>query len=550
MRPTVTAIIAAIEAIAVALAGLVVVAIPALLLWTVSFGLAAEPGEVIAGTTGVWLLAHFVPLTFALTPEAALGLGLAPEALKFTLSLAPLGLTLITVLLAARSGWRFAKRGGLGIAGVLGGSAGFAGVVFAVVPLAGSRIAWTAPLAILVPALVFAVPSLAAFLVRAGRDDHPWWATVVRWKQRGLENLGVPGTAALPARLAETLRLAAALFAAFFGLAALWFTVAIIAGYVAITALTQGLQLDPLGALLLFLLQLALLPTALIWGASWLTGAGFAVGAGSSASPFEALLGPMPALPLFGAIPQGWGGAGVIAPALIILTGVGIGALFVRRSLFRRSSWVVAVSVTLGAVVLVGLVIAGVMALATGSIGPDRLAVTGPEPWLVAGLAAAELGIGALLGVAAGRIDVARLGSYFGVADSSVPHELDGAFDEAFEGGFETAGPSESADLGPEDNPERPDAESAAVESHEHPTEPLNADGFFETSELSDTVEFIDARMLSEATAEEPDVEAASTTAGNDPLLRAFEWDGSETHAEDPVDEPRRGWRWPHRDSE
>jgi uncharacterized RDD family membrane protein YckC len=67
----VTVAIAAIEAAAVALAGLVVVAIPALLLWAVTFDLAAEPSAVLAVIGGIWLLAHWVPMGFQLSPEAA-----------------------------------------------------------------------------------------------------------------------------------------------------------------------------------------------------------------------------------------------------------------------------------------------------------------------------------------------------------------------------------------------------------------------------------------------------------------------------------------------
>ncbi|UOR02650.1 hypothetical protein MUN77_04895 [Leucobacter allii] len=52
MRSIVTATIAAIEAVAVALAGLLVVAVPAVLLWAVTFRLSAEPSAVAAAVGG------------------------------------------------------------------------------------------------------------------------------------------------------------------------------------------------------------------------------------------------------------------------------------------------------------------------------------------------------------------------------------------------------------------------------------------------------------------------------------------------------------------
>lgn len=409
MRSLVTAAIAAIEAAAVALAGLAVVAIPALLLWAVVFDLAAEPATVVAAIGSVWLLAHWVPMGLELSPEAALGLGQAPEELSFALSLAPLGITLITVLLAARAGWRFGGRGGTGAAGVLGGALGFGGIVLAVVSIAPPETPWPVWLMMLVPAVSYGAVAGAAFAVRAARDGHPWLTTALRGLQRGFEYLGVGGAAAFPARAAQTVLLAVAAFAAVIGLAALALAAALVIGYPEIIGLTQNLQLDPLGSALLFLAQLALLPVAVVWTAAWLTGAGFSVGVGSSATPFETLLGPVPALPLLGAIPQGWGSLGALAPALLVLAGLGIGLLFARRPERRRARWAVALAIPIVAAALAGLAVTGICALASGSLGPERLSEAGVRPWQAGGLAAAELGIGLLLGTVAGKADYSRL---------------------------------------------------------------------------------------------------------------------------------------------
>ncbi|QIM18208.1 hypothetical protein G7066_05230 [Leucobacter coleopterorum] len=564
MRPMLTAVVAAIEALAVAIAGVAIVAVPALLLWAVTFGLAAEPGDVATNISAVWLLGHFVPLTFSLTQEAAVSFGLAAAPLKFTLSLAPLGVTLITALLAMRSGWRFGRRGGTGVAGVVGGALGFALAASLVVPFAHGRIVWSAGLAIFVAALVYGCASGAAFVVRAARDEHDWWLVILRWKQQGLDRLGVPAAGALPARLAEVVRIAAALIAGVMGIAGIALTVAIIAGYVSITTLSQNLQLDGVGAFLLFLLQLAYLPTMLIWGVSWVSGAGFAVGAGSSASPFGALLGPMPALPMFGAIPQGWGSAGLIAPLLFVLVGVGIGVLFASRDEIRRASWVVGLILPVAAAVLVGLAVTALASFATGSIGPDRLVTVGPEPWLVGGLVALELGVGAVVGVAARKTDYSRLRAMLPeLSDASDRLPGIGANQtDHIEAGH--LGEHETVELGevgemrgvrsvvtlPES--ERSDNEGAA-------SEPFETGAFetesFETEPYDIETPPRDPELYDQET-HAPDSEPAlAETVGSGPvsaedmeteeLLRAYSWDAVDAaESEEPKDH-HRGWRWP-----
>lgn len=419
MRFFVTAVIAAIEAAAVAVVGLLGIAIPALLLWIITFDLAAEPAGVAAWTAGIWLLAHLVPLGFEVPAESALALGLAPEAISVPISLAPLGFTLVTVVLAVRAGWRFGGRGGVGVAGALGGGIGFAVVAFLAAQLAGGLVAWPGWLAVLVPAAVYAVASLAGFLVRAVREGHEWWQGLVRRVLTALDGAGIPGAAALRSRTLAVVRLAALSCATLLGLSAIAVAAALVVGYARVIELSQSLQLDWLGSAVIFIAQLAFIPVAVAWAGSWLTGAGFALGSGTSVTPFETLTGPLPALPMLGAIPQGWGTLGALPPALLVLAAVALGALFARRSELRRAGWAVALAVPVLAAAVAGLAVAGAAALASGAIGPDRLAVTGADPWLSGGLAAAELAIGLVIGVSAGRVDAARL-------REAVPQEVPG----------------------------------------------------------------------------------------------------------------------------
>lgn len=551
MRSIVTAAIAAIEAAAVGLAGLVIVAVPALLLWVVTFELAAEPSTVLSAIGGIWLLAHWVPMGFQLDPETALGLGQPPEDLSFALSLAPLGLTLITVLLAARAGWRFGGRGGTGAAGVLGGALGFGAIGLLVVSVVSPSTAWPGWLVTLVIASVYGAVAAVAFVARAARDDHAWWTSVLRAVQRGSAFLGWGDAATLPARAAQTVLLAIALLAAAIGVAALALAVALVVGYPEIIGLTQSLQLDPLGSVLLFLIQLALVPVAVAWALAWLTGAGFSVGAGSSVTPFETLLGPMPALPLFGAIPQGWDALGALAPALLVLTGLGVGILASRRPEARRAPWSAALVIPVVAAAIAGLAIAGLCALASGSLGPGRLAEAGVHPWRTGGLAAAELGIGLVLGVVAGRVDYARIRTAMsrGVPGAEMfervrgrrdphPREASGHETAPLDDAVRDARGSTGVDpalgvSGGADRDERGAApEAPAAEASDRSDASGDGSGGSDGSDVS-------------AAPGEP---RGPGEPEEDELLRAFAWDRDDVGGDRDTARARRtGWRWPRR---
>ena len=409
MRPILTAAIAAVEACAVALAGLVAVVIPALLLWFFTFDMAGEPAAMFGASVSVWLLAHGIPLSFRISPESALEYGLAPEAIDFTLSLAPLGITLVTVALAARAGLRFASNGGSGAAGVVGGMLGFgaATAVLSQFALAlGDTNAWSL---LLIPTAIYTAAALLAFLIRAANSGHPWWQRLSRWVQRQFTRVGVRRAESVWSLLGQTLRLMVATVALVVALAALSVAAAIVAGYIEITTLSQGLQLDLVGNLVVFLAQLALLPVFCLWAIAWWSGAGFALGTGSSISPFGALTGPLPSLPILGAIPPGWGATAMLAPALVVIAALGLGVLSVRLTSLRSAGWVSLVVTPLLAAALSGVVIAFAMMFSVGEIGPDRLSEVGPDPWLVGGFVAGEVGLGLVLGVLGGKIDRRRL---------------------------------------------------------------------------------------------------------------------------------------------
>ena len=141
----------------------------------------------------------------------------------------------------------------------------------------------------------------------------------------------------------------------------------------------------------------------MLWAAAWLFGPGFAIGVGSSVSPVGTSLGPVPALPVFGALPTGEPTFGFLGLLVPVVAGFLAGAA-VRPALARSLDRVGPLTV-LGVGVAGGVVagaLAGFLAAASGgSAGPGRLAEVGPDPLVVALVAAAEFGVAITLGLAA-----------------------------------------------------------------------------------------------------------------------------------------------------
>jgi len=162
--------------------------------------------------------------------------------------------------------------------------------------------------------------------------------------------------------------------------------------YGQVIALYEGLQAGALGGAVLTLAQFAFLPNAVAWAAAWLVGPGFAVGAGSSVSPLGTQLGPIPGIPLLGALPEGELALGFVGLAVPLVAGF-VAALLVRVSFppdaGRRFAAVVATGLVAGAEL-------GLLAWwSGGALGPGRLQDVGAQPWLTGAAFALEVAVGA-----------------------------------------------------------------------------------------------------------------------------------------------------------
>ncbi|GEK22264.1 cell division protein PerM [Cellulomonas xylanilytica] len=174
---------------------------------------------------------------------------------------------------------------------------------------------------------------------------------------------------------------------------ALW----IVAGRATISDVVGGLGLDLVGGVVLAVAELAYLPNLVVWALAWLTGAGFAVGEGTHFAPDDVVGGALPAVPMLGALPSAdvVGPATSLVPLVLVVVGTLVG-LDVHRRLVPRHWWdsaLACVAAALGTAVAVTLLVT----LASGGIGPDRLADIGAQGGVVGLLAGAGVLVGSLL---------------------------------------------------------------------------------------------------------------------------------------------------------
>jgi hypothetical protein len=362
-------LIGLLTALQCAVAGLLFLVVPSMVAWMSAARVSVGWPQAARVGTDLWLVAHGAMLAL---PSGRV-------------SVMPVGLGLPLLWLCWAGGRRIIDavtgRGAALVAG-LSFVIGYVVLVVAVAAVAGSPQA-RVPLG---SAAVSAAGLAAAGLIVAGYprwrpDSALWQRLTLVWRAAWVGLLG------------------------WFGVAAVCLAVAIVAGWHRIAAVQSALHPGVVGHIVLVLLQLALVPTALVWTSAWVAGPGFAVGSGTWVMPGQTELAPMPAVPLLGALPEPGSSGTWWVPLLVALAGATAGYWLRTR---RPPS---TVRVLLADVVLVAVAVAAVGALLTwlssGAAGPGRLGVVGAS-WSRVGLVVfVEILIGALIGALAAPPGVA-----------------------------------------------------------------------------------------------------------------------------------------------
>jgi hypothetical protein len=393
-----TALFAAFEALLVVAIGVAIPLVPLTLLWGFQYGLGIEWTAFWRASADIWLIGHGVDVTFTLDAATAATLGLPAADQPFTITIAALGFGLLTALLGVRAGRRVAETR-YRVMGEIVSLATFAlasfGVAFSAIHSAArpSIVQGT-----ILPTLVFAIGmAIGVRMTRNELDDSG--SSIRDWIADWPEHVRTI--------LAGALRAGAASAAALLGIAAIMTATAITISYARIISLYEGLHGEVLGGLALTLGQLAVLPDLVVWAASWLVGPGFAIGAGSTVSPLATTLGPIPAIPVLGALPDGtsaFGFVGLLAPVVVAFL---VGAVLGTRLRARVTGGSIAL-IALGGGIVGGVILGLLSWFVSGAAGPGRLAQVGPNPWAVAGWAALEFTLALLLGLYSTRASRVR----------------------------------------------------------------------------------------------------------------------------------------------
>lgn len=409
MRRTTIALLAGLEASVAALIGLGIALVPLMLLWAVHFGLAVDATLFFRAAADVWLLGHGVDLVLQLDPVTAEQTGLPGAGDPFPITIALLGFALISVAFARRIGRRSAAEGH-SFTGGIAAVAVYAVVGFVLATAAGVEGARSSPWqAALLPAFVMAVGVVIGAVVESLRDDPMTDAAGGFVRRR---------VADLPPVLVETVRIVVRIGAgAAFGLlavAGVLVAALITVDYATIAGLYQSLGSGIDGGIALTVAELSLIPNLVIWGAAWLLGPGFAIGAGSSVAPTGTLLGPVPGIPLLGALPseaQPFGALWLVVPVLIGFLGSWLVVPTRSSTAWNphagredvRTAWWFPAVIGVGSGAVGGVVLGLLAWWSGGAVGPGRLAEVGPDPWAVGGVAALVFGIGAIAGAYSAR---------------------------------------------------------------------------------------------------------------------------------------------------
>ncbi len=381
----------ALEAVVAIAIGVAIPLVPLTLLWAIQFGFSPAYGGFWRAAVDVWLLGHGVDTTFRLDATTAASLGLAGADQPVLVTIALLGFALLTTLLGARAGGRIAETGHVVLGAiVLVATAGVAsfGVTFSALHADARPSLWQGTL---LPTLALAIGA-AIGLVASRRPGLP------------------RADALLRAAVGGALRTGAAAVALLLGVSAIAVALLVVGHYGELIRLYEALHTGVVGGLALTLGQLALLPDVVVWAASWFAGPGFALGTGSHVSPLGTAVGPVPALPLLGAIPTGdlaFVFAGLVVPVVAgFLAGVAARPALGRTLADHEGPrWPALAATGLGGGLVGGLLMGLLAWAAAGSAGPGRLVQVGPDPVAVGAATALEIGIAALVGVAtSGRL--------------------------------------------------------------------------------------------------------------------------------------------------
>jgi len=378
-RPLV--LIATLGGAAAALAPLLVCAAVGIIGWfAADAGAHGAPRDGMRMGAVAWLMAHGSGITVR---------GVAVGAV-------PLGLTVI----CAWSMWRLGHRVGDALSGH-GPDAD---------RISDGERDFTVPIAIMTFFAGYAVVAVVVATLAAGTSVDPSVPRALAWTVVMTALVATPAIAVGSGRAAiwatfvpATVRAGAAVAGAVLGrllvVSGLAFLVTLAMSLGDAATMTSSLHPSPSEAGLYALVNAAFVPNAALFTGAFLLGPGFAVGGATLVTPGAVVLGPLPVVPLFAALPAvgtpaAWVGGLMLLPP-------SVAAVAAYRTLRTRTlTWDQVALAGCGGGLVAGFGFAVLASLSGGAAGPGRMRFVGPFSRDVLVHAVTACGIGALLGAA------------------------------------------------------------------------------------------------------------------------------------------------------
>lgn len=371
--------IAALQALIIAAIGIGISIAPLTLTWLLEGDGSTSWLAALQVAVFAFLLATGVPV------EVSAGKLLGIEFPEFAITAMPLGLTLLMALMVIRVGYRLSAASSIWPAWV-GGA-----VTFGLIGLGSSALVNTDAVFVgeweplLIPAIFFGgllvISSTFASRYEMFEGANGAEAKERVWIRNQLFSLYSKLHWSIRSVLSPAVRVGLGVVATMAAFAAFALALALGFGWIEVVRLYEGLRVSVLGGVMVTIGQLALLPNLIVYAMAWLAGPGFAIGIGSSVSPFASQLGPMPAFPVFAALPTGGFDRGILFVLVPVLAAF-VGTLLVRKYVdqvrweyaTRLTASIALAAVTASVTSLSSMILA---AFASGSLGPGRFEFVG-----------------------------------------------------------------------------------------------------------------------------------------------------------------------------
>ena len=351
-----------------------------------------------------WLLIHGVPVELLnLGPEAD------PASVSGWVTLIPLGLSLLPFLFCLRAGRRIARASYTDQLwqGLLGAFIAYGGIGAAVGSLSNNSYGRVNVLAATFIPLVIAALGL---IIGARREAGSWarlfGVDMAAYIQRISPHRRWAGSYVWHVIVAGFLGYVAAV-----GISGLLLTINLGLHWTEVANVYQELRPGPIGSAALTLVQLSLIPNAVFWVLSWISGGGFTLGTGSTLSTLETTVGPLPSIPMLASLPTGEMSHQWLFLLLPVAAGIMAGWYFLRGGENHLEDWfarripfnMLSLGLSTACLALFTGIVAAALSLigswlASGSLAIGRLVDLGPNLWLTAGALVLQVGVGTAIG--------------------------------------------------------------------------------------------------------------------------------------------------------